>query len=1383
MSRVGKASESFYCWIEACLSGKKMSQPPRVFKLEGIHAAVVLLLLFAARITPVNSIQPPTPPSASPHACRSSSQTSLAASLVAIIDQLRGIQHHHIICPDLFPHVTALRRVLSEVFPETNVTATTTTSSTRRSRVHVRNDLVQSALNRNDYALTNKVTLAARLSDEHFGTPNGVWAAEARGVAATLAVERHGAVRDRGHPRSSTSSQRQSLSRYNTFSDIDAQPLPSTKLSLPSSQIHLQAAPVGPVRLPFVFADSSSVDRQLEVLSDLYLSTSGSGWFVSDGWLTSTPVCSWFGVGCDASGRVTSLSLAYNNLLGTLPSSLSLLAHLDLLSFTHNGITGSLAPEWSALPLSSFDAANCYLRGELPLSWRSMPLQTLDLGWNFLSGSLPSLWAELNSLLSLTLQGNLLSGELPEAWSQMNLLSLDVSYNFISGTLPVSWGSLPALQALSLFGTLLSGTLPDFLSQVSTLQILQLQQSPVSGTLPSSWANFSALSVLSLSATAVSGTLPPSWASFSSLRLLDLRGCQLSGLLPEAWSASQLQYLDMSSNLISGPLPPSWANLPQPLELNLAGNLLSGELPHSWAALAVRQLNLSGNQLSGTLPSSWPPTGCAVLDLRSNFFSGPLSLGPSPVLNAVFLSGNNLSASLAPFLLSTVIMYPALRVLHLSDMLLNDLHLSDVNTSSPLSSLHTLDISENRGLQGDAVAWMDFFGRYIPGLISLDASNCGWSFPFPALLFNHSLSVLTTLRLARNVLIPKFVVSVSLASPLPNLQTLDITDAGLLASEFVTFLAISNDDRYYDSEIDAFCYRRRAYFFPNTLLITNSFVFDYRACTCDRNADNGLSQYFAWHLFPNPVCRACPEGALCTGAAPHLPMAAADHYPLSGPVVGLVVVAYSTFVPAFIKCRVAGACQPQPAVAFAQLLQTPVQLSPTFECAAGRDPTSFLCSQCLPNHFEGGSASPECTQCAAWYTWAVPILDVLAVVLIVRGLWLQVTSSSPPTEVIRITLFWLQLQPIIQTSVSFQGAKSTVPSWLLSGPLEDIVSFRPWAIDCLGFRFDLVAHFWSLMCLLALLLLLYSLVRHENFRQLVLSLLYLLYLPITTAILQVFSCDSRYHFLNAAPSLSCSSDAVIAMRAVGGILIPFWVIGWPIFDAWQLWKAPENSRILSTYRDPVRHWHWNVSVVTLRKLVLALFITLLPYDSSLIPLFTLWVLLLSIGLHIREHPYKGRDNTLETVLISEAVFAFLGGVLSTNLSSSNTLLIILFVANFTTRMFAYVVLLNELRGPVTRGLRSVQGVVRRVFSDKHLLRSSSLEMDAKPVLPPSDWEQYATEDGVPYFHNHRTLVSQWRRPADLALPENLTQTEVSVTTTPPRAPSPDLSDAETNNRI
>ncbi len=187
-------------------------------------------------------------------------------------------------------------------------------------------------------------------------------------------------------------------------------------------------------------------------LKALYESTDGDNWLLNDGWDFNNPtvdaavVNEWYGVTVDtATGRVTNLSLWWNNLSGSIPPELGNLSSLQSLDLGDNNLRGSIPPELGNLS----------------------SLQSLDLGDNNLRGSIPPELGNLSSLQSLTLFYNNLSGSIPpELGNLSSLQEIDLFYNNLSGSIPPELGNQSSLQEIDLFYNNLSGSIPESLSDL-----------------------------------------------------------------------------------------------------------------------------------------------------------------------------------------------------------------------------------------------------------------------------------------------------------------------------------------------------------------------------------------------------------------------------------------------------------------------------------------------------------------------------------------------------------------------------------------------------------------------------------------------------------------------------------------------------------------------------------------------------------------------------------------------------------------------------------------------------------------------------------------------------------------------------------------------------
>lgn len=172
--------------------------------------------------------------------------------------------------------------------------------------------------------------------------------------------------------------------------------------------------------------EQEQADGSLESLTDAAIvqrfavaafgyATGVDQWSTSSSWL-SMEECSWFGIGCDDAGVVTSLELSNNRLTGSLPPELALLSSsLVLLDVSENQISGSFPSEFGLLSqLDTLLVDNNLLLGSLPSEIGLMTsLTTWHIEYNDLTGSVPDSIQELTELQELYLWHNDLEGTLP----------------------------------------------------------------------------------------------------------------------------------------------------------------------------------------------------------------------------------------------------------------------------------------------------------------------------------------------------------------------------------------------------------------------------------------------------------------------------------------------------------------------------------------------------------------------------------------------------------------------------------------------------------------------------------------------------------------------------------------------------------------------------------------------------------------------------------------------------------------------------------------------------------------------------------------------------------------------------------------------------------
>ncbi len=225
-------------------------------------------------------------------------------------------------------------------------------------------------------------------------------------------------------------------------------------------------------------------------LITFYYATNGESWKNSENWLGGEGAeCRWLGVSCNSTGdHVTGIYLGYKNTTGgTIPSELSQLSQLKLLSIASNYLTGIIPPELGKLSqLKTLDLGNNKLTGIIPPELGKLSqLKTLDLGKNKLTGIIPPELGKLSQLKTLALGNNKLTGIIPPELGQLSQLTvLQLFNNQLEGTIPPELGMLSQLVGLDLRYNQLTGNIPIDLGKLSQLNFVDLNTNKLTGIVP-----------------------------------------------------------------------------------------------------------------------------------------------------------------------------------------------------------------------------------------------------------------------------------------------------------------------------------------------------------------------------------------------------------------------------------------------------------------------------------------------------------------------------------------------------------------------------------------------------------------------------------------------------------------------------------------------------------------------------------------------------------------------------------------------------------------------------------------------------------------------------------------------------------------------------------
>ena len=324
---------------------------------------------------------------------------------------------------------------------------------------------------------------------------------------------------------------------------------------------------------------------EYQALVDLYNATTVSNnWTNSTNWLQGTTIqdiATWNGITLDASGKdIERISLANNNLNGTLPASIGNLLVLNELYLKTNQINGTIPTEIGQLE----------------------NLQYLYLDANQLTGNIPSELGQLNKLIKLYLSQNQFSGSVPSELGQLgNLRELYIRYSQLTGLIPSELGNLNSLTRLHLEGNQLSGSIPAELGQLGNLTEFYLDNNQLSGSIPAELGDLSNLTLLSLAGNQLGGNIPSELGQLNKLITLYLAYNQLSGTIPSSLGQlSNLVGFSVGHNQLNGNIPSELGQMTKLATLYLFENQFVGEIPVELGNLvSLVNLNLHNNIFTG----------------------------------------------------------------------------------------------------------------------------------------------------------------------------------------------------------------------------------------------------------------------------------------------------------------------------------------------------------------------------------------------------------------------------------------------------------------------------------------------------------------------------------------------------------------------------------------------------------------------------------------------------------------------------------------------------------------------------------------------------------------------------------------------------------------
>jgi hypothetical protein len=185
--------------------------------------------------------------------------------------------------------------------------------------------------------------------------------------------------------------------------------------------------------------------------------------------------------------KIYGLTLAYNQLEGTISSEVQKMTSLESLTLIGNKFRGRIPPEFSKLPnLLELRIAQNDLTGAIPTEIGVSPkLEELWLDQNLLTGTLPTEIGTMHKLRDLAISNNArLGGTIPDEFyglKKLNFVEM-FSCNF-TGPLSPQIGTMN-VQILKLNDNSFSGTLPDAVADLQDLTYLEVQDNNFQGKMP-----------------------------------------------------------------------------------------------------------------------------------------------------------------------------------------------------------------------------------------------------------------------------------------------------------------------------------------------------------------------------------------------------------------------------------------------------------------------------------------------------------------------------------------------------------------------------------------------------------------------------------------------------------------------------------------------------------------------------------------------------------------------------------------------------------------------------------------------------------------------------------------------------------------------------------